>query len=403
MRPPPTMTMRPSATILGPAQLRPCNSQAGPSIDLQLQVAAEIDPPLLVPANTFSPPYLPAGSCLGLNNNSSATLSSMAPNGSKYVVASSTQVPFSTTTSHPVRKNLVLLPQESAPPITGQKAAPLTSGWRIVDTSQGGKVVICPVCQAKVHMPAIKVCGDTEKWSLLEEHMREHKGERLCWSRPCLVCVDRGDLFTTVAPEWLRTHVLSDHQVNGPFSSAPPSQPSVKSTGNKPVNVPQPVQTKQVGQFGSDPAPDVKFWKFVETFRPEDDRKACRRLFVVCPSCPLTLKTHLNPKNVVSHLKRIHKITSPVQLCDKKCQGCKAVVPPDQLVKHIASCIACHIACQQTTTTNEATLKRKTPVDAEPGKKKTLDEKFGKYMAIQGSSSSVKGPLIRVVRDHGSN
>jgi len=378
--------------------------------DLQLRVAAECDPPLLVPASTSLPPYLPAGSCAGLNNNnnnSSATLSSMA---------TSNRVSFCTTTSHPVRKNLVLLPQKSATPITGQKTAPLisrlkrrslyhSSGWRIVDTSHGGKMVICPVyqCQTKVDLQPTKVCGDAEKWTLLEEHMREHEEERLFWSRPCLVCVDRGDLFTTVAPEWLRTHVLSDHQVNGPFSSAPPSQPSVKSTGNMPVNVPQPVQTKQVGQFGSDPAPDVKFWKFVETFRPEDDRKACRRLFVVCPSCPLTLKTHLNPKNVVSHLKRIHKITSPVQLCDKKCQGCKAVVPPGQLVKHIASCIACHIACQQTTTTNEATLKRKAPVDAKPGKKKTLDEKFGKYMAIQGSSSSVKGPLIRVVRDHGSN
>lgn len=262
---------------------------------------------------------------------------------------------------------------------------PSVNGWRIVDRSQGGKMVICPVCHALVDLQSTIVHGDTEKWGLLEEHMREHlKHETNTWSRPCLVCVDRGDLFTRVAPDWLRTHISSDHQVNGPFISAPPSQPF----GNSSANVPQPVQKKLVSHPGPDPAPNVKFWEFVD---------GPNSLFVVCPCCPPTMNIacrRLNPAKVTSHLERVHQIDSLVQLCDRKCQGCNVAVPPDQLVKHIA--------CQETTMGNEASLKRKAPTDAKTGKKKTFNAKVGKYMAVHGSSSSVKGPIIKLIRDHGS-
>ena len=262
---------------------------------------------------------------------------------------------------------------------------PSVIGWRIVDTSQGGKMVICPVCHALVDLQSTIVHGNTEKRGFLEEHMREHlKHEINVWSRPCLACVDRGDLFTRVAPDWLRTHISSDHQVNGPFTSAPPSQPSVMST----VNVPQPVKTKPDGHPRPDPAPDVKFWEFVD---------GPNSLFVVCPCCPTTMNIacrQLKPANVTSHLGRVHKIASLVQLCDRKCQGCKVAVPPDQLVKHIA--------CQPATIGNGATLKRKAPTNAKTGKKNTLNSKFGKYMAVQGSSSSVNGLTIKLIRNHGS-
>jgi len=418
--------VRPPPTVLGASHLRPPNAQEGPLTDLQLRVTAEFDPALLVPAPTLFPCNLPARSWVSLvNNNSPAALSSMALQGSNCVTASSTTVPFSAATTHSTRKNLVLPPRESTPPTSGQKTAPLTSGlksrqslsgqscpstsgWRIVDTSQGGKMVICPVCQALVDLQSTKVYGETEKRSILEEHMREHKHETnvwLFWSRPCLVCVDRGDLFTRVAPEWLRTHVLSDHQVNGPFSSAPPSQPSVMSTGNVPVNVPQPLQP--------DRAPEVKFWEF---FQQKGPRPNPHPLLVVCPCCP-PRGCRLKPVNIMSHLERVHQITPPVasylplppkyrQLCDRKCPGCKFAVRPEQLVKHIA--------CQPTTMANEPTLKRKAPTvtNAKTGKKNTSDAELGKYTAVQGSSSSVKGPIImdlttwiheNVVRNHGSN
>jgi len=97
---------------------------------------------------------------------------------------------------------------------------------------------------------------------------------------------------------------------------------------------------------------------------------------------------------VTSHLGRVHQIDFLVQICDRKCQGCKVAVPPDQLVKHIA--------CQQITIGNEASLKRKARTDAKTGKKNTFNAKVGKYMAVQSSSSSVKGPIIKLIRDHGS-
>ena len=307
--------------------------------------------------------------------------------------AASTPAPFSSTSSHPAKGNLAFPPRESAPPITGRTTTPLAfyptaplaiSGWKIVDTSQGGKLVVCPVCQALLDLnsPGIFHYGASESWSLLEEHMKKH--EHCQMSRPCQVCVDRGDLFTRVAPKWLRKHVLSDHKVgrSGPYSVPPPP---VISTGNGPVNVPRPVQSKQVDHPGPVPAPDVKFWEFVA--RPT------KTTLVVCPCCQPPenpSKTQLNPENMVSHLQRVHKNASSVQLyklLDRKCHGCKVVVPPHQLVQHIA--------CQpnlspKVTTPNEATLKRKAPTDG----KSTLNERFGKYKAVQDFSAG-RGPIIR--------
>ena len=236
-------------------------------------------------------------------------------------------------------------------------------------------MVVCPVCQALLDLNSpIVHYGAGKSWSPLEEHMKKHEHETNEWSRPCQVCVDRGDLFTKVAPEWLREHILSDHKVNGPFSSVPLAQPSVMSPVNGPVSVPQPVQRNQVDLPGPGPAQDVKFWKFVT--RPKMSP------LVVCPCCLPPLKANLKLENMASHLKRVHKID---QICDWKCQGCKVAVPPDQLVKHIA--------CQPITT---STLKRKAPTDGETGKSTSI-AKFGKYTAVQefpAGKRRVWGPIL---------
>lgn len=227
---------------------------------------------------------------------------------------------------------------------------PYTSSWQVVNFqgSQGrnqpkvvkagstGKAVVCPVCKNLL---------DLETWSkdMLVQHMKVHNmhmtGE---WRRACQACIDRGDSFTRVAPEHLLSHIQSAHKANGPTPQQVPAKDAVAALAPLPVQ-PEPAI-----------APALDAWKFI---------KGHGEHWVVCPSPhPPIMNFSMKAKNIVKHLAKVHP-RSDVYLGFKKllCQGCKAAVPPEQLVNHIA--------CQPTTA-DETSMKRKvTSTGTSPGAK----------------------------------
>ena len=145
------------------------------------------------------------------------------------------------------------------------------SPWQVVSTGPGGTWVVCPVCRSFIK-------------NRLGEHMKGHKHEM---SRPCQMCIDHGNLFTMVAPEWLFRHIQSAHQMIGP----PPQHPLI---GASVPAAPLPVQPAE-----RSPAPASGVWEFVGRNGEQ---------WVVCPFCTGKGYTTMKAKNLNKHLSKHHPL-----------------------------------------------------------------------------------------------
>ena len=231
----------------------------------------------------------------------SSSLTLPASNHRAAVLSPSPHVTVSTSTKD--------APQRNPTPISAGQTP--SSAWQVVSTGRRKLLVFCPVCKIEARR--------AKQWFV--EHMKEHNQES---SRPCQMCTDQGDPFTTVAPEQILRHIQYVHER--------------KSSPQSPIRTTAPVAPQPVSVH------HAPVWEFVERGGGQ---------MVVCPSCPSDKNksnTTVKPKNIVRHLAKAHRVSYQ----DRLCPGCKVVVPPEQLVNH-TSCKNSN----QTNATDETPLKRK--------------------------------------------